>query len=75
MNESHSMTKEELKIINVPTLVFNGGAKDVVPINEAEFISSNIKDSKLVILEKAGHCNYIINNATFYDELNSFLVK
>ena len=75
MNESHSMTKEELKNINVPTLVFNGGAKDVVPINEAEFISSNIKDSKLVILEKAGHCNYIINNATFYDELNSFLVK
>ena len=72
-NESHSITKEELNTINVPTLVCNGGIKDLVPGDEAEYISNNIKNSELFILEKAGHCNYIFNNKDFYNKLKSFL--
>jgi pimeloyl-ACP methyl ester carboxylesterase len=71
--ESHSITEEELQKIVLPTLVFNGGNKDIVPRNEAEYISNNIINSKLYILEKAGHCNYIFNNQEFYDELFKFL--
>ena len=55
LNESHSITKEELNAIDVPTLVCNGGVKDLVPKGEAEYISNNIKNSELFILEKAGH--------------------
>jgi pimeloyl-ACP methyl ester carboxylesterase len=71
--ESHSITEEELQKIVLPTLVFNGGNKDIVPRNEAEYIANNINNSKLYILEKAGHCNYIFNNQEFYDELFDFL--
>ncbi len=73
LNEAHSITKEELNNISAPTLVFNGGMKDLVPRNEAEYISKNIKNSELVILEKAGHCNYIFNDKIFYNKLFEFL--
>ena len=46
--ESHSITKEELSIIDIPTLVFNGGVKDLVPKDEAEYISSNIKANPII---------------------------
>ena len=75
LNESHSITKEELNAIDVPTLVCNGGVKDLVPKGEAEYISNNIKNSELFILEKAGHCNYIFYNNDFYNKLNSFLIE
>ena len=71
--EAHSITKEELGNITIPTLVFNGGIKDIVPKNEAEYISNNINNSELFILEKAGHCNYIFNNKLFYEKLFKFL--
>ena len=73
--ESHSITKEELNTIIVPTLVCNGGIKDLVPRDEAEYISNNIKNSELFILEKASHCNYIFNSNDFYNKLNDFLVE
>ena len=73
LNEAHSITKEELNLISVPTLVCNGGIKDLVPRDEAEYISDNIKSSELFILEKAGHCNYIFNDKNFYDKLYKFL--
>ena len=73
LNEAHSITKEELNLISVPTLVCNGGIKDLVPRDEAEYISDNIKRSELFILEKAGHCNYIFNDKNFYDKLYKFL--
>ena len=71
--EAHSITKEELENITIPTLVFNGGAKDIVPKSEAEYISNNINNSELFIIEKAGHCNYIFNNKLFYEKLFKFL--
>ena len=75
LNESHSITKEELHTIDIPTLIFNGGVKDLVPKDEVEFISKNIKNSEKCIIEKAGHCNYIFNNNDFYNRLNKFLEK
>ncbi len=73
INDSRSLTKGELNTIKISTLVCNGGIKDVVPRDEAEYISNNIKNSELFIMEKAGHCNYIFNNKEFYNKLNSFL--
>lgn len=75
LRNSDSITEEALSTIVIPTLVCNGGGKDIVPRHEAEYISNNIKNSELLILENAGHCNYIFNNKEFYDKLNSFLRK
>ena len=44
--QSHSITEKELNGIEIPTAVFNGGIKDLVPRNEAEYISSNIENSE-----------------------------
>lgn len=75
VTESRSITKEELNSINIPTLVVNGGIKDLIPKEEVEFISSNIKNSEKCIIENAGHCNYIFNNDQFYNKLDEFLKK
>ncbi len=73
--ESHSITEAELNNILVPTLVCNGGVKDIVSKNEAEYIYNNINDSELFILEKYGHCNYTFNDKVFYNKLIEFLEK
>lgn len=75
VTESRSITKEELNSINIPTLVVNGEIKDLIPKEEVEFISSNIKNSEKCIIENAGHCNYIFNNDQFYNKLDEFLKK
>lgn len=56
--EARELALEELSKITSPTLVVNGGEKDIVPIEEAEYIANNIKNSKLMILHKEGHCTY-----------------
>ncbi len=73
INEAHSITESELNSINVPALVFNGGTKDIVPKSEAEYISKNICNSELFILDGAGHCSYVFNDTTFYNKLFDFL--
>jgi len=73
--QSNSITEKELNKISVPALVFNGSIKDLVPKDEAEYISRNIKNSEIFILEKAGHCNYVFSNKAFYNKLSEFLRK
>lgn len=62
----------ELSKIKVPTLIVNGGKKDIVPKEEAEFIANSIENSKLIILEDEGHFSYMIN-CKWYDKLRAFL--
>ena len=73
ISEARSISEAELNSIAVPTLVFNGGDKDIVPKSEAEYISANIRNSQLFVLEKAGHCNYAVNDSSFYNKLFDFL--
>ena len=73
IDESKEISTNELKTILVPTLVVNGGARDIIPAEEADFISSNIADSKLLILEKEGHCTYA-RKKYWYDQVKDFLV-
>ncbi len=75
LTNSRSLEERELNKITIPTLVVNGGKKDIVPKTEAEYISNNIKNSELFILEKSGHCNYVINNEDFYNKLFEFLER
>lgn len=68
------LSKSDLEKIKVPTLVVNGGKKDLVPVEEAKYINENISNSELLILEKEGHFSYMIN-CKWYDKLKEFLNK
>ncbi len=70
--EMKTLKEEELNKVNVPTLVVNGGKRDLVSIEEAEYISKNINNSKLIILENENHFSYMIN-CKWYDKLKEFL--
>lgn len=73
-NNMKTLKKEDFEKINVPTLIVNGGNKDIVPISEAKYISNNIKNSELLILEDEGHFSYMIN-CKWYNKLRDFLEK
>ena len=73
-NNMKTLKKEDFEKINVPTLIVNGGNKDIVPISEAKYISNNIKNSELLILEDEGHFSYMIN-CKWYNKLRYFLEK
>lgn len=66
------LKKEDLNKITVQTLIVNGGSKDLVLTSEAKYIKDNIRDSKLLILEKETHFSYMIN-CKWYDKLKEFL--
>jgi len=73
LNEkSRELTSDDLSKIIVPTLVVNGGKKDIVPAEEAKYLADNINNSKLIILEKEKHFSYMIN-CKWYDKLKKFL--
>ena len=74
-SEAYSISEDELKNIIVPTLVVNGGIKDLIPKKEAEYIYENINNSELCILEREGHCTYIVKNKEFYEKLFSFIER
>lgn len=69
-----TLTQEQLEKIKVPTLIVNGGKKDIVPISEAHYLNESIKKSKLLILEKEGHFSYMINCKWYY-KLLDFLLR
>lgn len=73
-NNMKTLIKEDFEKINVPTLIVNGGNKDIVPISEAKYISDNIKNSNLLILEDEGHFSYMIN-CKWYNKLREFLER
>lgn len=73
-NSMKDISKEDLAKISVPTLIVNGGKKDVVPETEARFLADNIPNSELLILEKENHSSYMIN-CNWYDKLKEFLNK
>lgn len=73
-NNMKTLNKQDFEKINVPTLIVNGGSKDIVPISEAKYISDNIKKSELLILEDEGHFSYMIN-CKWYNKLKDFLER
>lgn len=68
----HDMRKD-ISSINVPTLVIGGSHDFVTPQFLQKFISQNIKDSKLVIIEGAGHVSSVDSAERFNKEILEFL--
>ncbi len=62
-----------LKDIKSQTLIMWGENDTVTPLKDARTLNDNIKNSGLVIIEKAGHFPYIENKRFFTIVLDSFL--
>lgn len=73
-NTAKPLEINDLSKIKVPTLVVNGGEKDIVPLSEAEYIANNINNSELIILKNENHFSYMIN-CKWYNQLREFLDK
>ncbi|MBP2025891.1 alpha/beta fold hydrolase [Peptoniphilus stercorisuis] len=70
VNES---TEECFKDIDAETLLVWGELDDATPVYMAKVFESKIKNSGLVVFEKAGHFSYIDDYGTFSAVINSFL--
>lgn len=73
INKSKDLTEEMLNKISSQTLVVNGD-RDIVSINEAQFISKNIPNSELLILKGETHTSYLIR-IKWFDKLKEFIDK
>lgn len=54
----HDMSADELASITAPTLIVAGAEDILCPVEDARFLHRSIPDSKLVVLERAGHVYY-----------------
>lgn len=73
VKESKNLEKEDLNKIKCETLIVNG-TKEIVPVDEADYIHKNIENSKLLIIEGASHSSYMIK-VDWYDKLKEFIEK
>lgn len=73
VNNARGFTPEELNKIELPTLIING-EKDIIEIEEAEFMKDSIPNSELLILKGATHQSYMMK-IDWDKELKEFIEK
>lgn len=66
---------EEVKKINLPTLVLCGDEDELTPVNYSQFLHHQIKGSKLEILPNAGHMVMMESPQAFNEKVEKFLVN
>lgn len=65
----------EMQRIAIPTLLIWGKKDTATPLQNGEKINQLIKDSTLVIFEKAGHYTFLDEPKRFYTLVHNFLSK
>ena len=61
--------------IKNPTLIINGENDEQTPLYMAKKLNANIKNSKMVILKRAGHFCFIDSPLSFNMEVREFLLS
>ncbi len=59
--------------INVPTLIIVGSRDEFTPVSDAEFMRDRIPDSKMAVIEGAGHIPNLENPIEFNRVLDEFM--
>lgn len=65
--------KRYLKFITCPTLIVWGGKDKITPFYMAKILNKGIINSKLFVIEKAGHFSYADNIDLFSAKFNAFI--
>lgn len=71
LNEPN-ITSEELKKINVPTIIL-AGEKDIIKYQHTKYIANNISNSTLDIIKNEKHGSYIIHSEKIYKILKKYI--
>ena len=66
---------EALKRIDTPTIIIWGAQDKDTPLKYAHKMKESIKNSKLIVLEKAGHFSFLDKKEEFSDALRNFLIQ
>jgi pimeloyl-ACP methyl ester carboxylesterase len=67
------LTKDDLRRINIPTLLIWGSQDNTVPIKYANIFLSNIKNSSLIQIQGAYHDSHYTHAKEFADALVNFV--
>ena len=67
-----NITIEELKKIDIPTIVL-AGEKDIIKYEHTKLIADNIQNSRMEIVLGENHSSYIINSEKIYDILKKYI--
>jgi len=62
-----------LSRVECPTLLIHGAADDIIPVRAAASLQRVIKDSRMVVLERAGHFSMQDSPRRFLEEARRFL--
>ncbi len=62
-----------LAAMNVPTLLLFGGEDTLTPVREGELLRQHIRDSRLVVVPRAGHLAVFEQQEAAHDVLRKFL--
>jgi abhydrolase domain-containing protein 14 len=65
--------RDRLKTIAVPTFIVWGAKDHIAPMSNAKLLHSEIKGSKLLVIEDARHPAYLDNPKLWHEELLEFL--
>jgi pimeloyl-ACP methyl ester carboxylesterase len=73
VNVTSEDLSEDMKKIQMPTLIISGENDKVTPPTYGELMKFLIKDSKIVILKNAGHFSFLDRPGKFAEELSRFV--
>ena len=71
LNEPN-ITSEELKKINVPTIIL-AGEKDIIKYQHTKFIADNISNSTLEIIKNEKHGSYVVHCDKLYGIIKKYI--
>ena len=66
---------DDLKAINIPTLILHGVHDKVCPFDLATYLNKNIKDSYLIPLKESGHAAFFEQKDEVSDAIDKFIRK
>ena len=75
LREGGDVTEEEMKSIQLPTLIVWGREDAVFPIANAERLKADIENAELVVISNSGHLPQIEQTAVFLTHVGEFLKR
>ncbi|QEK12810.1 alpha/beta fold hydrolase [Crassaminicella thermophila] len=64
--------REVIKDINIPILLIHGDEDFICPVEAVDYMHKNLKESKLIILNKTGHIPFFTKASTCYQIIKDY---
>ena len=75
LREGGDLTEEEMRQIQLPTLIVWGAEDEVFSIENVEKLKADIEGAEAIIIEESGHLPQIEQTDAFLDAVIPFLNK